>query len=170
MEDFGDTVPNADVCFFFLKEPPTKQQTVRSDEGRMPERQGHKPGEVSKIHCCLCPSGLGAWAQVESSHLAPGGHGPLSPPPVVTLAELVIFSQPQAILVSALFLPAPEPLWCCYWFSRKPPEEGGGRVGLGISLLLSVSGSEIGGGRKDETLYHFREPLSLAGKDSHLPP
>lgn len=91
MEDFGDTVPNADVCFFFLKEPPTKQQTVRSDEGRMPERQGHKPGEVSKIHCCLCPSGLGAWAQVESSHLAPGGHGPLSPPPVVTLAELVIF-------------------------------------------------------------------------------
>lgn len=50
-----------------------------------------KPGEVSKIHCCLCPSGLGAWAQVESCHLAPGGHGPLSPSPVLTLAELVIF-------------------------------------------------------------------------------
>lgn len=97
-----------------------------------------KPGEVSKIHCCLCPSGLGAWAQVESCHLAPGGHGPLSPSPVLTLAELVIFSQPQAILVSALFLPAPEPLWCSYWFSRKPPEEGGGRVGLGISLIVEV--------------------------------
>lgn len=48
---------------------------------------------------------------------------------------------------------------------------------MGISLivevlfpLLPVSGSEIGDGRKDEKFYHFREPLSLAGKDSHLPP
>lgn len=42
MEGFGDTVPKADVSFFFLKEPLTKQQTVRRDEGRMPERQGHE--------------------------------------------------------------------------------------------------------------------------------
>lgn len=94
-------------------------------------------------------------AQVESRHLVPGGHGPLSPSPVVTLAELVIFPQPQAILVSALFLPAhktrlhshcfavialvesrwrreeAESVWASPWPSKSP------------SLVLSVSGREV---------------------------
>lgn len=93
MEGFGDTVPKAVCLFSFLKSLlPSNKQSGGMKAGCQ-RGKVTKSGEVGKIHCCLSfwAFPLGAWAQVESSHLAPGGHGPLSPSPVVTLAELVIF-------------------------------------------------------------------------------
>lgn len=155
-------MPNAGVSCFFLKAPHYQATnlalTVRRDEGRMPERQGHEARLKSvRFTAASVLLGFSSWGLGTGGerHLVPGGHGPLSPSPVVTLAELVIFSQPQAILVSALFLPAhktllhghcsaiialvesfgrweeAESVWASPWPSKSP------------SLLLSVSGSEV---------------------------